>query len=120
MLDKQTASFLKVITKLCGDGGYKVIEIEDLLDALPTRFAFDQASINNCIDYLHERSFIDVKYKEGDIYCLATLPKARLYFENEVEQYKVTRNFRKLFIASMVCSGLASFLGAMIAILIFR
>ncbi len=120
MLDKQTASFLKTIVNLCGDNGYKVIEIEDLLQTLPKKYAFDQESINQCMDYLHERNFIDVKYKEGDIYCLAVLPKSRLYFENEVEQYKVSRNFRKLFIASMICSGLSAFLGAMIAILCFR
>lgn len=120
MLDKQTASFLKTITKLCTDGGYKVLELEDLIDALPQKYAFDQASIGTCIDYLHERDFIDVKYKEGEIYCLAVLPKSRLYFENEVEQYKVSRNYRKLFIASMICSGLSAFLGAMIAILCFR
>ncbi len=119
MLDKQTLSFLKTISKICVDGGYKVIELEDLLAALPNRYGFNQESIGTCIDYLHERDFIDVKYKEGEIYCLCVLPKARLYFENEVEQYKVARNYRKLFIASMICSGLSAFVGAVLAIFLF-
>lgn len=124
MLDKQTASLLKTLTTICGDGGYKVIEIKDLLDKLPTKYNFAEDSIGSCMTYLADRSYIDIKYMENSVYCLACLPKARMYFENLDETDRQNRNFKKLFLYSVVVSSIASavasFIAVLLAFLIFK
>ncbi len=120
MLDKQTESMLKVLSKYGADAGYKVLEFSDLIDELPRKYSFDEDSIKMCATWLANREYIEIKYMENNVICLRVLPKSKMYFENQIESDRESKLFRRMFIASIVTSAVVSFLAVMLASFLFR
>ena len=119
-MDIRTEKFFELINELCKDGSYKVLEIEEILTMLPKKYHFSYADLQNMLKYLSEHDFVDVKFVDEKNLCVASLPKGRLHLENQLKEDKAVITYRKLFIASMIVSGLMSFLGAFVAILLLK
>ena len=113
-LDKRSEKLLKYINNLGGES-YKVIELVEILDKLPKKYHYTIKDIQNILKFLEEREYIDIKFVDDKNMCVAALPKGRTYFENILQQNQITKAYRRLFISSMIVSGLMAFLGALIA-----
>lgn len=109
MLDKRTSAVLDKINTLCSDGSYKIVEADELLAALPASHASDAEGLSQMLRYLSEHEYIDIKYAEGDVYCVCPLPGGRMYFEN-VKETKST-SFRRRR-DTVLLTALGAFLGA--------
>jgi DNA-binding MarR family transcriptional regulator len=118
-LDKRTEKLLRIINELCNEG-YKVVEIAEVLSKLPKKYNLSITDIKNMLKYLEERDYVDVKFIDEKNMCVSSLPKGRLHFENILNQNKITNAYRKLFVCSIIVSGIMSFLGAFLAILILK
>ena len=74
MIDTKSKLVLTILAKECGDGGYKIIEIPDIIMALPRHFRMDSESIKHILTHLERQDIISIKYDDDDIYCLSVLP----------------------------------------------
>ena len=119
MLDRKTLEFLKVIKQVCGDGSYKVLDVKSLIEDSPKRLHLNEDVIKDMVKYLEDQEYIDVKYSEKKVYCLAMLTKARVLFEQVKDDSKTRAGLRKLLVWSLIISGVASFLGAFLAVIFF-
>lgn len=120
MLDKQTTSLLQNLNKICGDGSYKVLDKVDLLSKMPKKYKTDNDGLNSMISHLQERNYLSVKYTDDQVYCLAVLPKGRLYEEKNEELINEKKKYNKLIITTMTLSCVASFIGAFLAVIVSK
>lgn len=117
MLDKKTTSVLKVLNKLAEGNAYKVSTGDEILSNLTQKSLYDLETIKQIIDFLEKQQYLNIKFSEENTYCYSLLPKARIYLEQEL-----TKTPNKKGSAPMlpyVYSMLASFIGTMLALLIF-
>ena len=115
MLEKLTHLLLKEISEICGDGGYKIVETEELLACFKDE-PVPRKALDGMLTYLRENGYIDVRYAEGDLYCLTLLPLGRVYAERE--RAVRTENKRKyfcVFLMTALGALLGGFLGALFA-----
>lgn len=117
-MDRRTEKFFILINDLCKDGNYKILEISEILELLPAKYHIVSEDIPHMLKYLTERDYIDVKFADEKNICVASLPKGRLHLENQLKENKTAYAFRKLFIASVLVSGVMAFLGSFIATLL--
>lgn len=116
MLDKNTASVLKVLNNLAQGSAYKVITGDEILANL-NKSQFDLDIIKQIIEFLEKQQYLNIKFSEENTYCYALLPKARIYLEQE--QTKPTNKKSKQQLMTYVYIMIASFVGTMLALLIF-
>lgn len=119
-MDLRTEKFYEIINELCKDGSYKVLEIAEILQMLPKKYHFTYNELQNILKYLSEHDYIDIKFVDEKSLCVASLPKGRLHLENHMIESKTARAYKKLFICSIVVSGLMAFLGGFLASLLFK
>jgi len=116
MLDKRTAKLLEVILKLCGDdGAYKIIEIHDLVKGMLPRFKLDAEMLDQMMKFLLGMEMIDKKYSDESVYCIAILPKGRIYEEAKAEKRSVRTMTKGLALMIIFGSFIAAMLGAFLA-----
>lgn len=119
MLDTRTSCLLRKINLLCGDGGFKIAEEEELLSCFPQETNVGAEELNRILRYLEERRYIDVQYADGGVYCLCPLPEGRLYFETEREALLETgRRRREGFLSAFFGSFAGALLGALVVLMI--
>lgn len=119
MLDKQTTHLLQNLNKTCNDGNYKVFEKNELLSFM-TKFNTDEESLEQMLEHLKERNYLNIKYADESVYCLAVLPKGRLFEEKSKELKMQKRKDSKLIATTMALSSVASFIGAFLAMIIYN
>lgn len=117
MLDKKTTLVLKALNKLSENNAYKVVTIDEILSNLSQKSQFDLESIKQCIEFLEKQQYINIKFFEDKTYCYSLMPKARIYLEQETP--KVISNKNKNQLMQYIYIMLASFIGTMLALLIF-
>ena len=115
MLDKRSAKMMSALLQFCADGSYKIIEIRDLVKAMLPRYKFDADGISQVIKYLAGNEMIDVKYSDENVYCIAVLPKGRVYEESETKTKKSSTVGGWLIAILVSGCFFASFLGALVA-----
>ena len=111
MLDKRTSFLLDKINEICSEGGYKVVETEDLITAFPPSLGADKEGIRQMMHYLAEHKYIDIKYSEEELYCISPLPEGRMYFENAKEAKGSSFRHRR---DTVLFTALGAFLGAFV------
>ena len=119
MLDERSKIVLKYLVKECNEGSYRVVDVNDILDALPQKFKADSGTVTLCMDYLEKGNYISIKYKDAKMYCVSPLPFARQILESESNEKE---KFKKLFkIGSFlyVLVFVCAFLGTFVAILLY-
>lgn len=115
MLDERTGTLLKKINEMCGGGGFKIAEEDDLLSCFPQSANVGKEELVRILSYLEEKRLIEIKYADGGEFCLCPLPEGRRYFETEREKRSEARRRRgELFFLSAT----GAFLGALAAGLI--
>lgn len=134
MLDKRTARLMDALIKFCSDGSYKIIEVGDLVKAMLPKFKVTPEFISQTIKYIADNELIDVKYSDSEKYCIAVLPKGRIFDENNKKVGGVggigviggVKSSRDSIIgkgiAILIIAGcfIAAFAGAFLANLIFK
>ena len=118
MLDKSTAKLLSVVSKICADGSYKIIEIGDLIKEMLPRFHVDAGNIGHMMRYLADNEMIDIKYNDENVFCIAILPKGRVATEMPRNE-KQDRRMKKAFLA-LLYGGcfLAAFVGGLVGAIV--
>ncbi|MGD9901343.1 MAG: hypothetical protein AB7S44_02265 [Spirochaetales bacterium] len=124
MLDKATQNVLSIINDGCKDNNFIIIKDSDIVPKLNKKNKLSDDGVKDAVNYLAEREYVKLKYAEDGTYCLAMLPKGRLFDENTNEDnYKVReedkRNYKFLMQIAFI-SALFSFLGAAAAVLILK
>ena len=117
MLDKKSHAVLKVLNKLTEGNTYKVVSGDDILSNLTQKSIYDREIIKQIIEFLEKQQYINIKFSEENTYCYSLLPKARIYLEQDI--VKPQNNKKKFDIMNYVYVMIASFIGAMLAMLVF-
>lgn len=119
MIDTKSKLVLSILAKECGDGSYKIVEIPDIIMALPKRFRMDSDAVKHILTHLERQDIISVKYDDDDVFCLAVLPYGFEILENEKPIFpKKMREKAKnpVFFTIFLCF-LSSLFGSALAIL---
>ena len=119
MLDIRSNLILKYLASVCEAGGYRVIEIKDLIGSLPKKFNADASVISFCMQHLEQGNYIMVKYKDAKMYCLCMLPLAWQVLENEASNKQKTKRMIKMGSMLYFLVFIFAFLGAFMAILFY-
>ena len=115
MLDERCIGLLRFIVKECSDGSFRVIDIDDLIVAIPKKFKPDNTSVNICMEYLQKSGFVLVKYKDNKNYCLMPLPKSYEMIESENNKKQNDKKLIKFGILGYFLVLLFAFLGSFLA-----
>ncbi len=83
MIDIKSKLVLSILAKESVDGSYKIVEISDIIMALPKHFRMDSDAIKHILTHLERQDIISIKYDDEDIYCLAVLPYGYEILESE-------------------------------------
>ena len=117
MLDKRSITVLRALAKLSATSAYKVVTAEEILVMLSPKSQFDADILKQIMDFLEKQEYINIKFYEDNTYCYSLLPKARIYLEQEANKPKMfKRNFP---VMTYVFIMIASFIGTMLAMIIF-
>ncbi len=116
MLDKKSILVLKALNKLQDSSAYKVVTTDEIISALTSKTGFDLEGVKQIVSYLEKQEFLNIKFSEENTYCYSLLPKARIYLEQEATKPKSKKNKP---ILTFILTILASFIGTMLALLIF-
>jgi len=117
MLDKKTVSVLKALNKLADGNAYKVITSEEIIMCLTQKSQYDADSIKQIMEFLEKQEYVAIKFSEEHTYCYSLLPKARIFLEQDTGKTKQKKN--KYPISLYLFVMLASFIGSMLALLVF-
>ena len=117
MIDAKTKLVLKILAQMCRDGTYKIIEIPDIILALPKKYRTDSDAIRHNISRLEHQDMISIKYEEDDTYCLAVLPYGFEYLEFPTEK-KNLRFSNKKNLSSIIFSFCAALFGTVVGIVV--
>ena len=119
MLDVKSRLVLKILIKECGNGTYKIVEVSDIISAMPARFRVDSDGLEHILTYLERQDCISIKYDDDGVYCLCVLPYGFEIAENDNKKNKEKNSPLVLFIIfSLIFAFLGAFLGALLANLI--
>lgn len=117
-MDKKKVSLLKYLTKNCSDT-YKVLETKKVLNSMK-KYKGDFNSLKADIEYFAKRRYIDLKYLDEENMCLTIQDNLHILEEN----LKVEENLRKKFVSMLIIfscfSCVMAFVGAFLALIIFR
>lgn len=123
MLDERSKLVLNYLVAECSEGAYRVIDMSEIINALPKRFKADDSTVSLCMDYLEKGNYISIKYKDAKMYCVSPLPFARQILENESNEREKTKKLYKigsfLYVLVFACAFLGSFLAIILYGLIF-
>ncbi len=117
MLDKKSISVLKALNKLSNGTAYKVTTSEEIISSLNQKSQYDTDSIKQIMEFLEKQEYLTIKFSEENTYCYSLLPKARIVLEQENSKLKPKQAKTKVW--HYVFVMLASFIGTMLALLIF-
>ena len=116
VLDKRTKKLLDVILRICGDdGAYKIIEIDEIVKGMSPRFKIESEGLAQIFKFMIAMELIDIKYNDENVYCLAVLPKARIYEEHKIEKKKEKAIGKTLVTVMIFGSFFAAMVGSMLA-----
>lgn len=117
-MEKRKLALLKYLIQH-GSEGYKVLEVSVILSDLKKYKGRADALLSD-INFLASNKFLDVKYVDDISICYSVLDNTRILQENIRSEVSTRRNFLRALILTMILSGVMSFLGAFLAILILR
>lgn len=74
MLDLKSKIVLKILSKECPNGAYKIVDASDIISAMPSKYKVNTETLKHILIYLERQDCISIKYDDENIYCLAVLP----------------------------------------------
>lgn len=120
MIDIKSKLVLKILAKECNNGNYKIIEIPDIIMALPRHFRMESEAIKHILTHLERQDMISIKYDDDDVFCLTVLPFGFETLENDKPKFlkKEKIKDKKLNVATIILSFASAFFGTSLGILI--
>ena len=73
MLDVKYIEILKIIKKEAPNGNFALTESDDILSSLPKRLHLDKISLKKTLNHLEHLDFINIKYDDDGLYCMAIM-----------------------------------------------
>lgn len=120
MLDRKSFKVLKVLNSICEEGTYKVIDYDSLIEKITGDKGSNKLAIDQILEHLKIGQYIDIKYAENSTYCLSVLPKGRMIIEESINSSKTQKRSNLMLALTVVFSGVMAFVGAFLAILLFK
>ena len=120
MLDKRTKTLLNYIVSNCETGSYTIFSIADLIKIYSPKLKIDYVAINQMITYLVERNYLEIKHSDENCFCLSSLPKARVEYENDEYLQKNNKKIRKIAIILLILSFLFAFIGGVSGVIVSK
>ena len=117
MLDKKSTAVLKSLNKLSEGCTYKVVTSDEIIMNLSQKNLYDHDNIKEIIDFLNKHEYLNLKFSEENTYCYTLLPKARIYLEQTISNSKPKK--MQFQTQTYLFVMIASFIGTMLAMLIF-
>ena len=117
MLDKKSTAVLKVLNKLSSGSAYKVITADEIIANLTQKALYDDETVKTIIDFLEKQEYLNIKFSEENTYCYSLLPKARIFLEQEIAKPTLKKSTANTM--NYVYTLIASFLGTLLALLVF-
>ena len=117
VLDKKSTAVLKSLNKLSEGCTYKVVTSDEIIINLSQKNLYDHDNIKEIIDFLNKHEYLNLKFSEENTYCYTLLPKARIYLEQSVSNAKPKK--MQFQMQTYMFIMIASFIGTMLAMLIF-
>lgn len=90
MLDTKSSLILKIIQKECKNGGYKIIDKNDIILSLPTKFRCDIDELDHIMTYLERQDLVAIKYDDENVYCVCTLPASYDVFDKQTKKKRIS------------------------------
>ena len=120
MIDSRASEILNYINQVCQDGTYKIVSLNELIDAVSSVYNIDGDGVRHSLTYLAEREYISIKYEDEVEFCLCPLPKGRLHFETQIESIAENKQEHKsIVIASFLGGLIGSTVASIIAFIIY-
>lgn len=119
MLDLRSKFILKFLVAECNEGSYRVIECDDLINCIPKKFKPDKHVISQCMQYLEKGNYINIKYKDNNMFCVSPLPFARQILENESNEKQKAKKYVKMGSILYILVFVFAFLGSFLAIMVY-
>ena len=117
MLDKKTATVLNMLATEVGYS-YKVVKKQQLVGALPKKYALTEDELVAIIAFLKENEYLTVKYQDQKEICLALSVKAESYLSGEQEPSVKAQMSKGQTWMLVALTFVAAFLGALAAVLL--
>ena len=118
MLDKLCKKILKILTELCGDNSYSIIEIVEIVSHMSGKI--DGEVLTKYIKYLSDNGYIDVKYIDDKQVCMAIMPKAKSIDEESVNNKKTNNKYIRMAFFMSLASLISGFIGAFLGSYFFQ
>lgn len=118
MIDTKSKLVLSILAKECKDGSYKIVEVPDIIMALPKHFRMDSEAVKHILTHLERQDIISIKYDDDDVFCLAMLPYGFEILENEKPKKFNKRKDQKINWPMVITSFLSAFIGTTLGIVI--
>ena len=116
MLDKKSIAVLKILNKQAEGNAYKVITSDEIISLVAQKSQYDADSIKEIMTFLSEQDYLNIKFSEENTYCYSLLPKARIFLEQQTKS-KAKKNAPQIMM--YVYTMIASFIGSILALLVF-
>lgn len=115
MLDERSEALLSAVNGLCPDGGFKIVEEQELARSVP----MEAGDVGRLLSYLAEKDFIEIRYAEAGTYCVRTMPAGRSYAERSAyEKAERARGRRDTLLYSAFGAFIGGVLVSLLALLI--
>lgn len=111
MPDVRSGMLLHKLNELCKDGGFRIVEEDELLSCFLGKYGADSEDVRTMLEFLRAGGFIDVQYADEGVYCVRPLPEGRRYAERLREQRCEEVRRRRLL---LWCTAGGSFLGSLL------
>jgi len=118
-MDKNAIQLLNYIYSRVKDDSYKVIEISEMLKAFSKRKKLKPEELARCLKELEKDGFINIKYSDKEVYCLAITKKTLTKTNQKSDFEKEISKLKRLFLLYSLLSLSLGFMGAAIAVWIF-
>ena len=111
MPDVRSGMLLHKLNELCRDGGFRIVEEDELLSCFSEKYGADSEDVRTMIEFLRAEGYLDVQYAEEGVYCVRPLPEGRRYTERRFQQQCEEVRRRRLL---LWCTASGSFLGSLL------
>lgn len=121
MIDIKSRIVLKILSKECPNGSYKIVDAGDIISAMPNKYKVDSEGLKHILIYLERQDCITIKYDDENVYCLAVLPYGYEICENFQSKNAAEKNkfpAAQFFVIIFLICLLASFISSILAKLI--
>ncbi|MBE7086884.1 MAG: hypothetical protein E7369_01110 [Clostridiales bacterium] len=106
MLDNKCMTLLRYINSNCPNGGYGVLEVKEILTAMPKKCGIDENGLRECLSTLSRGDCINLKYQDQEEVCLSTSVKGRSLCEADIERVSKTRSDNKRLFTYALIGGI--------------